>query len=129
MIIMPRPKGAKNKPKETRIYEFLPDVLTTEEASHWLRISRSGLMKKVYAGEIPEDCYQKSGNRYKFIKNKLAILLGIRPKADNFPELLKQDSCAMEKNIVCPVIEEGINLLGLYLSKFKFTTKNNDGER
>lgn len=97
---MPRPKGSKNKVKnqetevvqliqklidftretETRIYEKIPDVLTTKEASHWLKISRSGLMKKVYAGEIPEDCYQKSGNRYKFIKNKLAILWGIKEK-------------------------------------------------
>lgn len=77
---MPRTKGSLNKPKESRMFEMIPDVLTPKEAGQWLCISRSGLMKKIYAGEIPKECYQKSGNRYKLIKNKLAILWGIKEK-------------------------------------------------
>jgi hypothetical protein len=63
---------------EARIYDKIPDILTPEEAGKWLRICRSEVMKRIYSGEIPKECYQKSGNRYKLIKQKLAVLWGIK---------------------------------------------------
>lgn len=79
---MSRPKGSKNKPKDNGltglIYETLPDVLTPREAAKWLRISRNELMRQIHTGEIPEDCYEKSGIRYKLKKNRLAVLKGLR---------------------------------------------------
>lgn len=79
---MPRPKGSKNKPKDNGltglIYENLPDFLSPEEVAKWRRTSRSKIMKMVYNREIPEDCYERDGNRYKFKKYKLALLWEVR---------------------------------------------------
>lgn len=78
---MPRPKGSKNKPKDVLnglIYENLPDFLTPEEVAKWRRTSRSKIMKMIYNKEIPEDCYERDGNRYKLKKYKLAFLWEIR---------------------------------------------------
>lgn len=75
---MPRTKGAKNKPKELKTYESLPDIITPAEAARWLRTSRSNLMKQIRSGDIPKDCYTMNGTHYKLSKSKLAILKGIR---------------------------------------------------
>jgi hypothetical protein len=123
---MPRPKGAKNKPRKMRVYESLPDVLTTSEAASWLRISRSELLKKIYAGKIPKDCYFRIGSHHKLIKNKLAIFFGIQFKSDNSPEFPKQGSDSLGKNTTLQVIEEVINSLGLHLSKFKFSIEDKE---
>jgi excisionase family DNA binding protein len=76
--MMPRTKGAKNKPRELKTYESLPDILTPAEAARWLRMSRSNLVKQIHSGEIPKDCYYMVGTHYKLIKSKLATLKGIR---------------------------------------------------
>ena len=75
---MGRTLGAKNKPKELKSYETLPDILTTAEASKWLRMAKSTLLKHIYNGSIPKDCYFTVGCQYRLIKNRLAIWMGIK---------------------------------------------------
>lgn len=97
---MPRPKGSKNKPKGlsqedvTRMviaeaskvvpkFENLPDFMKPAEVAVWRRTSRARIMKMIYEKEIPEDCYDKNGNRYLLKKHKLALLFGIRDIGEN----------------------------------------------
>ena len=77
---MARTKGAKNKPKDVLNYENLGDILSPQLASQWLRVSRNEIMRQIYAKEIPADCYFKVGSHYKIIKNKLALLIGIKER-------------------------------------------------
>ena len=56
------------------------EVLTTEEASKFLRISRQTLYKLVERGKVPG---MKVGQGYKFLRNDLiSSLRAPRPSAD-----------------------------------------------
>lgn len=78
---MSRPQGAKNKPKKILTLGSIKPIETPEVTSKWLTISRKELMRKIHTGEIPSDCFFKSGNRYKIITNKVADFFGIKPVA------------------------------------------------
>jgi hypothetical protein len=79
---MARPKGSKNKPKETPMrVELLDDILTPQEVAEWWKTSWEEIKRQVDNGEIPEDCYFKVGRELKMVKRKLAVLKGILPAA------------------------------------------------
>jgi hypothetical protein len=79
---MARPKGSKNKPKETPMrVELLDDVLTPQEVADWWKTSWEEIKRQIDAKEIPEDCYFRVGREFKMIKRKLAVLKGILPAA------------------------------------------------
>lgn len=75
---MSRPKGAQTKRHHQNLtIEKMGDVITPQIASEWLTISRAEFMRRIYANEIPQDCFFMSGRNYKIIVRKLALHMGI----------------------------------------------------
>ncbi|WP_414640847.1 helix-turn-helix domain-containing protein [Bdellovibrio sp.] len=58
-----------------------PDVMTTKEAAHYLRVSTKRLLNMVSQGLIP---YRKLGRTNRYYKNELDQLLNENRKGPNY---------------------------------------------